>query len=83
MRKMTLLTTCVSILFRLDKYMEVMKEILITEDMEPFLKEEAYVSICDVLIMFKKKKDTSKNTVLVPLDYVPNQQVKNTWYPRG
>jgi len=54
---------------RLDRYMQTMKEIL-TSAGESSLKEEAFVSITDLLIYFKKQD--SSRPVLAPLVYKPD-----------
>lgn len=60
---------------KLDRYMEVMKELLLTEVQgDNSLKEEAFTSIADLLIFFKGR-ELSKNSVLAPLAYKPDESL--------
>ncbi len=56
---------------RLDKYMECMQEVILHGN-SVLLREEAYLSICDLLIFFSRS-EMKRNTVLASLVYNPDQ----------
>lgn len=56
---------------KLDRYVEAMQEVML-QGTSVLLREEAFISICDLLISFSRK-DSFRNSVLAPLAYQPDK----------
>ena len=62
-----------SFIFRLASFMAVSKDLMGLESAGAALKEEAFISICDLLIVFGHCGENKGEALLTPLQYKPDQ----------
>ena len=62
-----------SFVFRLASFMAVSKDLMGLESAGAALKEEAFISICDLLIVFGHCGENKGEALLKPLQYKPDQ----------
>merc|ERR1719414_2769538 len=60
-----------------DRYLKAMNEMMFQHVSGPgsVLREEAFISVCDLLIFFSGNGEALKNSILAPLVYRPGKQV--------
>ena len=63
----------INLLFRLASFMAVSKDLMGLESAGAALKEEAFISICDLLIVFGHCGENKGEALLKPLQYKPDQ----------